>query len=123
MPASETGAYTGSRSAVSKRSKRSCACCRYPITSWRDTVCSKPRPDTKLLLPRRKLNRFLLSPRPRPNRITASEEVEAVINQHEAVRISRARSRKSPITGAIVVADVVLADLNHADRHETIRAE
>ena len=51
------------------------------------------------------------------------EEVEAVINRHESVRMSRARSRKSPITGAIVVADVVLADGTDAGRHETIRTE
>jgi acyl-CoA synthetase (AMP-forming)/AMP-acid ligase II len=38
------------------------------------------------------------------------EEIEAVINGHAEVRMSRARSRRSPITGAIVVADVVLAD-------------
>lgn len=38
------------------------------------------------------------------------EEIETVINQHELVRMSRALSRKSPITGAIVVADVVLAE-------------
>ena len=36
------------------------------------------------------------------------EEVEAVINRHPRVWISRVRSRKSPITGALVVADVVL---------------
>jgi acyl-coenzyme A synthetase/AMP-(fatty) acid ligase len=36
------------------------------------------------------------------------EEVEAVINQHQAVRMSRVRGRSSRITGAIVVADVVL---------------
>jgi acyl-coenzyme A synthetase/AMP-(fatty) acid ligase len=36
------------------------------------------------------------------------EEVEAVINQHPAVQISRVRGRNSRITGAIVVADVVL---------------
>ena len=36
------------------------------------------------------------------------EEVEAVINRHPDVSMSRVRSRKSPITGAIVVADVVL---------------
>ena len=36
------------------------------------------------------------------------EEVEAVINRHPAVRMSVVRSRRSPITGAIVVADVVL---------------
>jgi acyl-CoA synthetase (AMP-forming)/AMP-acid ligase II len=38
------------------------------------------------------------------------EEIEAVINRRAEVRMSRARSRHSPITGAIVVADVVLAD-------------
>jgi acyl-CoA synthetase (AMP-forming)/AMP-acid ligase II len=37
------------------------------------------------------------------------EEVEAVINTHEGVRMSRVFGRKSPITGAIVVADVVAA--------------
>jgi acyl-coenzyme A synthetase/AMP-(fatty) acid ligase len=36
------------------------------------------------------------------------EEVEAVINQHPAVQMARVRARRSPITGAIVVADVVL---------------
>ncbi|OKO88689.1 2-succinylbenzoate--CoA ligase [Bradyrhizobium sp. NAS80.1] len=51
------------------------------------------------------------------------EEVEAVINRHESVRMSRARSRRSPITGAIVVADVVLADGADAGRREAIRAE
>jgi len=38
------------------------------------------------------------------------EEVEAVVNQHPNVRMSRVRGRKSPITGAIVVADIVLED-------------
>jgi acyl-coenzyme A synthetase/AMP-(fatty) acid ligase len=51
------------------------------------------------------------------------EEVEAVINRHDAVRMSRARSRRSPITGGIVVADVVLIDGTDAGRHETIRTE
>ena len=36
------------------------------------------------------------------------EEVEAVINRHSAVRMSMVRSRKSPIMGSLVVADVVL---------------
>jgi acyl-coenzyme A synthetase/AMP-(fatty) acid ligase len=36
------------------------------------------------------------------------EEVEAVINQHPAVQMARVRGRRSAITGAIVVADVVL---------------
>ena len=47
------------------------------------------------------------------------EEIEAVINQHESVRMSRARSRRSPITGAVVVADVVLADGTDAGRRAT----
>ena len=37
------------------------------------------------------------------------EEVETVINRHPAVRMSRVRARRNPITGALVVADVVLA--------------
>jgi acyl-coenzyme A synthetase/AMP-(fatty) acid ligase len=38
------------------------------------------------------------------------EEVEAAINRHPAVRMSRVRTRKSPITGSLVAADVVLKD-------------
>jgi acyl-CoA synthetase (AMP-forming)/AMP-acid ligase II len=49
------------------------------------------------------------------------EEIEAVINGHDEVRMSRARSRKSPITGSIVVADVVLADGCDAGRGDEIR--
>jgi len=36
------------------------------------------------------------------------EEVEAVINRHPAVRMSIVRSRRNPITGSLVSADVVL---------------
>ena len=36
------------------------------------------------------------------------EEVEAVINLHPAVRMALVKGRRNPITGAIVVADVVL---------------
>ena len=36
------------------------------------------------------------------------EEVEEVINRHPEVRMSLVRTRKNPITGALVVADVVL---------------
>lgn len=36
------------------------------------------------------------------------EEIEAVINCHPRVRMSLVKSRKSPVTGAIVVADVVV---------------
>ena len=35
------------------------------------------------------------------------EEVEAVINQHPSVQMSLVRSRSSPITGSVVVAEVV----------------
>jgi acyl-coenzyme A synthetase/AMP-(fatty) acid ligase len=36
------------------------------------------------------------------------EEIEAVINRHPQVRMSLVRPKQSPITGAVVVADVVL---------------
>jgi acyl-coenzyme A synthetase/AMP-(fatty) acid ligase len=36
------------------------------------------------------------------------EEIESVINRHPAVRMSLVRTKKSPITGALVIADVVL---------------
>ena len=36
------------------------------------------------------------------------EEVEAVIARHPAVRMACVRSRRSPITGSLVVADVVV---------------
>lgn len=38
------------------------------------------------------------------------EEVEGVLNRHPQVRLSLVRRKKSPITGALVVADVVLKD-------------
>ena len=38
------------------------------------------------------------------------EEIEAVINSHPWVRMSLVRARRNPITGAVVIADVVLAD-------------
>src|SRR6185312_9196530 len=38
------------------------------------------------------------------------EEVEAVINRHPGVALSRVSGRRNPITGAIVVAEVVLTD-------------
>jgi acyl-coenzyme A synthetase/AMP-(fatty) acid ligase len=49
------------------------------------------------------------------------EEIEAVINRHPDVRMSRAKSRKSPITGSIVVADVILADGCDMSRSGEIR--
>ncbi len=36
------------------------------------------------------------------------EEVEAIINRHPRVQMSLVRSRKNPVTGAIVVAEIVL---------------
>jgi len=36
------------------------------------------------------------------------EEVEAVINRHPRVRMSQVRPKSSPITGSVVIADVVL---------------
>ena len=43
------------------------------------------------------------------------EEVEAVLNAHEFVRASRVFARKNSITGALVVAEVVLRDERTAD--------
>jgi acyl-coenzyme A synthetase/AMP-(fatty) acid ligase len=43
------------------------------------------------------------------------EEVEGVINRHPQVRMSLVHPRKSPITGAIVVAEVVLREEAKAD--------
>jgi acyl-CoA synthetase (AMP-forming)/AMP-acid ligase II len=55
------------------------------------------------------------------------EEVEAVINRHPDVLASLVRSRKNLITGAIVVADVVLrtasAGTGAADRSNDVRSE
>jgi acyl-coenzyme A synthetase/AMP-(fatty) acid ligase len=49
------------------------------------------------------------------------EEIEAVINRHAEVRMSRARSLRSPITGSIVVADVILADGRDVSGSDDIR--
>ncbi|SDR45683.1 Acyl-CoA synthetase (AMP-forming)/AMP-acid ligase II [Rhizobiales bacterium GAS191] len=38
------------------------------------------------------------------------EEVEAIINRHASVRMSLVKARRNPITGAIIVAEVVLTD-------------
>jgi acyl-coenzyme A synthetase/AMP-(fatty) acid ligase len=44
------------------------------------------------------------------------EEIESVINRHPQVRMSLVRSKPSPITGAVVIADVVLThEARHAD--------
>jgi acyl-CoA synthetase (AMP-forming)/AMP-acid ligase II len=51
------------------------------------------------------------------------EEVEAVINRHPAVRMSVVRSRKNPITGAVVSADVMLKDAPDPEATAAIRTE
>ena len=55
------------------------------------------------------------------------EEVEAVINRHPRVRFSLVKARKNPITGAIVVAEVVLTeepgDAGSAAVQETLKSE
>jgi acyl-coenzyme A synthetase/AMP-(fatty) acid ligase len=50
------------------------------------------------------------------------EEVEGVINRHPHVRMSLVHPRKSPITGAIVVAEVVLREEAQADGEAGIGA-
>jgi acyl-coenzyme A synthetase/AMP-(fatty) acid ligase len=47
------------------------------------------------------------------------EEVEAVINAHPRVRMSLVRPKRSPFTGAIVVADIVLTASSAAADDET----
>lgn len=44
------------------------------------------------------------------------EEVEAVINRHPRVQVSLVRTKRNPITGALVVADVVLTAPQPASR-------
>ncbi len=44
------------------------------------------------------------------------EEVEAVVNRHPQVRMSLVRSKRSPITGSVVIADVVLKSDNNAQQ-------
>ena len=53
------------------------------------------------------------------------EEVEEVINRHPEVRMSLVRTKKNPITGALVVADVVLRSAAgpESDRHRQIQQD
>ena len=51
------------------------------------------------------------------------EEVEAIICRHPAVRMSLVRARKNPITGAVVVADVVLHPQSSGAGNETLASE
>lgn len=47
------------------------------------------------------------------------EEIEAVINRHPAVQMSLVRATKNPITGALVVADVVLKTMSLSATRDT----
>ena len=52
------------------------------------------------------------------------EEVEAVINRHPQVRMSLVRPKRSPFTGAIVIADVVLKSAcRHGDGESEVKDE
>jgi acyl-coenzyme A synthetase/AMP-(fatty) acid ligase len=51
------------------------------------------------------------------------EEVEAVINLHPRVSMSRVWARKSPITGTLIAADVVLTQTTGEDDFDLLRGE
>jgi acyl-coenzyme A synthetase/AMP-(fatty) acid ligase len=51
------------------------------------------------------------------------EEVEAVINRHPRVRMSLVRGRQSPITGSVVVAEVVLSSGQELERARQIEVK
>ena len=51
------------------------------------------------------------------------EEVEAVINRHPDVQMSLVRTRKNPITGALVVADVVLKAAPESANNEVCKLQ
>ena len=49
------------------------------------------------------------------------EEVESVLNADPRVRMSLVRARRNPITGAVVVADVVLANPASSDTSDAVK--
>jgi acyl-coenzyme A synthetase/AMP-(fatty) acid ligase len=53
------------------------------------------------------------------------EEVESVLNADPRVRVSRVMARRNPITGALIVAEVVLSDpeATGAVNHESVKEE
>lgn len=51
------------------------------------------------------------------------EEVESVLNADPRVRMSLVRARRNPITGAVVVADVVLANPAASDAPDAVKSE
>ena len=48
------------------------------------------------------------------------EEVEAVLNRHPQVRLSLVKTKKNPITGALVVADVLLKDPSTSEGEQAL---
>jgi acyl-CoA synthetase (AMP-forming)/AMP-acid ligase II len=51
------------------------------------------------------------------------EEVETVVNRHPSVRMSRAKGRRNPLTGMVVVAEVVLNEVAGGQDESRIRDE
>jgi acyl-coenzyme A synthetase/AMP-(fatty) acid ligase len=51
------------------------------------------------------------------------EEVESVLNADPRVRMSLVKSKRSPITGAVIVAEVVLRDAPAADDADLLKEE
>ena len=51
------------------------------------------------------------------------EEIEAVINRHPLVRMSLVRGKQNPITGSVVVADVVLNAEGHRGANQAAQIE
>jgi len=54
------------------------------------------------------------------------EEVESVLNADPRVRVSRVMARRNPITGALIVAEVVLSDPRETDaavNHDSVKDE
>jgi acyl-coenzyme A synthetase/AMP-(fatty) acid ligase len=48
------------------------------------------------------------------------EEVEAVLNRHPQVRLSLVKTKKNPITGSLVVADVLLKETSAPEREQSL---
>jgi acyl-coenzyme A synthetase/AMP-(fatty) acid ligase len=51
------------------------------------------------------------------------EEVEAVLNRHPQVRLSLVKTKKNPITGALVVADVLLNDPSTPEGEQSLQLQ
>jgi acyl-coenzyme A synthetase/AMP-(fatty) acid ligase len=51
------------------------------------------------------------------------EEVEAVLNRHPQVRLSLVKTKKNPITGALVVADVLLRDSSPPEGEQSLQLQ